>query len=82
MNQMIEKLRVFRVTTRRAATLAEKIVRQGLTFGSGKRPLRSLRVIESEKNGGSDYFIGLRLSELEYQELVFSAESDHINSLR
>lgn len=76
MKLMIESLRNFRIPNRRARALVERIVGQGLTFGSGRRPLRSFRVIEIKKPGGSDYFVGLKLDELEFNELTFVPDSD------
>lgn len=76
MKLTIESLSIFRITSRRARELVEKIVGQGLTFGSGKRPLRGFRVIEIKKPGGSDYFVGLKLDELEFKEITFAPESD------
>lgn len=76
---MIESLSMFRITNRRARALVERIVGQGLTLGSGKRPLRGFRVMEIKKPGGSDYFVGLKLDELEFQELTYAPENDSHN---
>ena len=76
MKLIIESLSIFRITNRRARALVERIVGQGLTFGSGKRPLRGFRVIEIRKPGGSDYFVGLKLDELEFKELTFVPDND------
>lgn len=54
----------------------ERIVRQGLTFSSGRRPIRDFRIIEIKKFGGSDYFIGLKMDKLEFEELSFAPEED------
>jgi hypothetical protein len=76
MGAKVEIHRMLRITNRRARALVERIVRQGLTFGSGNRPLRSFRILEIKKLDGSDYFVGLNLDELEFKELTFAPEDD------
>lgn len=77
MKTIIESLNVLRVTNRRARTLLERIVHQGLTNGSGRRPLRGFNVIEIKKPFGNDYFVGLKLTELEFNELKYSPDCDY-----
>lgn len=73
---IIEGFNIFRVTNRGRKALLEKIVGQGLTNGSGRKPLRDFRVLEIKKLGGSDYFVGLKVDELEFKELTFLPEAD------
>ncbi|MCO5219286.1 MAG: hypothetical protein M9953_13975 [Thermomicrobiales bacterium] len=73
---IIEGFNIFRVTNRGGKALLERIVGQGLPSGSGRKPLRDFRVLEIRKLGGSDYFVGLKVNELEFKELTFTPEAE------
>lgn len=71
---IIEGFNIFRVTHRGRKALLERIVDQGLA--AGRKPLRDFRVLEIKKLGGSDYFVGLKVSELEFKELTSTPEAE------
>lgn len=68
--------RMLRVANRPARARVERIVRQGFSLGSGKRPVRSIRILEIKDPDGSDYFVGIKLNELKFKELTFALEDD------
>lgn len=76
MKSFVESSHILRITNRRARVLVERIVRQGMSLGTGRRPRRDFRIIEIKKFGGSDYFIGLKMDKLEFEELSFAPEDD------